>query len=391
MRFYLSDRCVLRWLETPCVYDRLNDELYELDGKAFEFLTECASKGGGKAPAADRDFLDYCLSEGILTEESPGRENPPPCKSPEPSLRYLELQVADRCNLKCRHCYIGKPGNRELTVEQVDRVLDEFEEMQGLRLLITGGEPLMHSRFDEIAARLPDHGFRKVLFSNGVLLDRAALKDLNVDEIQFSVDGLEGGHEILRGKGTYRKVLRSVEESLSAGIAVSVATMIHRGNLGEFEGMERLFKGLGVRDWTVDVPCVTGALTENPLLQVPPEAAGVFLRYGYGAGLHGGGRGYACGLHLMSVLADGNAAKCSFYAHSPVGSIDEGLRTCWSRVVPIPLSELRCAEGSCRVIESCRGGCRYRAGLAHGDSAAGPVSRERDYCKCYQYDIIDKA
>jgi len=33
--------------------------------------------------------------------------------------------------------------------------------------------------------------------------------------------------------------------------------MIHPGNRGDFDAMERLFKSLGVKDWTVDVPCAT--------------------------------------------------------------------------------------------------------------------------------------
>jgi radical SAM protein with 4Fe4S-binding SPASM domain len=390
MRYYLSERSVLRWLEMPCVYDRVNDELYELDERAFEFLRECASARGGDPRAADRDFLDYCLGEGLLTGELPRHAVPPLIKSPEPSLRYLELQITNRCNLKCRHCYLGKTRGRELTAGQIRTALVQFEEMQGLRLLISGGEPLMHSGFDEIVAQLPAYRFRKVLFTNGLLLDRTRIDSLNVDEIQFSVDGLEEGHEILRGRGTYRMVMRSLEDALSAGVAVSVATMVHRGNMSDFNEMELLFRGLGIRDWTVDVPCVSGNLSDNPLLQVSSDVAGPFLRYGFGEGLHGGGEGYACGLHLMAVLADGKAAKCSFFAPSPVGSLHEGLRACWARVRPMPLSQLRCADVSCPALDSCRGGCRYRAGLMDGE-AGGSLSTARDYCKCYEYDIIREA
>jgi radical SAM protein with 4Fe4S-binding SPASM domain len=82
----------------------------------------------------------------------------------------------------------------------------------------------------------------------------------------------------------------------------------------------------------------------------------------------------------MSVMADGKVAKCSFYSDRSVGRIEEGLRICWQRIRHIRLDELRC---ECEYIESCRGGCRYRACLL-GD----PLGK--DLYRCALYGIIDK-
>lgn len=395
MTCYLSPHCVLKWLETPSVYDLFADELYELDREAFSFLQACAAPGGGDGSAVDKAFLDYCIGEGIIGAVPCRRERPPVRPSPAPSLRYLELQITDRCNLQCGHCYIGRSGDRELPLDALTRVLDEFETVQGLRLLITGGEPLLHRRFDDINRLLPRYAFRKVLFTNGLLLDRARMRDLAVEEVQFSVDGMEQGHDALRGQGAYRKVMRAVEETLAEGLSVSVATMVHRGNLHEFDAMEARFTALGIKDWTVDAPCAAGSLKEHSLVQVSPREAGRYLNYGFGAGLHGGGEGFACGLHLLSVLADGRIAKCAFYADAPLGTLAEGLQECWSRLVPVKLADLECAALSCAVIEQCRGGCRYRAAVTGSeDSYAGTgerpdaLSMRRDLYRCHAYDII---
>ncbi|HWR88918.1 MAG TPA: radical SAM protein [Dissulfurispiraceae bacterium] len=378
MRHYLSDRCVLKWLEEPSVYDIENDELYEVDDSAFAFLQGCASDEGCDGTQADSSFIDDCLSEGILTERRVAVRRPHLLKSPVPSLRYLELQVTTKCNLRCRHCYIGKPSDRELPVDSLRRVLREFEEMQGLRLLITGGEPLLHSSFQEFNDDLPFYAFRKVLFTNGLLLRKNLIRGLNVDEIQFSVDGMEHGHEALRGKGTYGKVMDRIGDTLSEGMSVSVATMVHQENLEEFDRMDLLFRGMGIRDWTVDVPCVSGSFAENALLQVPPEIAGPYFSYGFGGGLHGGGKGYGCGLHLASVLADGTVAKCAFYGDKPAGKVSGGLRAAWGRVRPVRLDELECARISCGAIDVCRGGCRFRAETSLGQG-------RRDPFKCAAY------
>ena len=368
----------MKWLETPSLYQIKTDELYELDDASFEFLKKCGSEDG--CQSEDREFIDYCLTEGLLTTKKVSAKQPPLIKSPVPSLRYLELQITDQCNLRCRHCYIGEKPPQNLSVNQITEVLREFEEMQGLRVMVTGGEPLLHSDFDALNDLLPDFSIRKVLFTNGLLLNKNLLGRLNVDEIQISIDGLEEAHDALRGKGTFKKAVRSVRLAKEQGFEVSVATMVHAKNLGDFDEMEKLFAGLEIRDWTVDVPCTTGRLEKSSEFQVPPENGGKYLRYGYGAGLHAGATGFGCGLHLLSVMADGKVAKCTFYADRPVGSINEGLRQCWERTVPIALKDLACA---CEYLEACRGGCRYRAELL-GD----PLGK--DLYKCFSYDILKK-
>ena len=383
MKYYLSAGFALKLLETPSVYHIREDELYELDDSAFQFLKRCSDPDGCDDCTADSKFVEYCLSEGILTTGPVAVNRPLLLKAPSPSLRYMEFQITDRCNLKCKHCYIGVSGNNDLSIQDIRPILDEFEEMQGLRLLITGGEPLLHGRFNEFNSLLPQYNFRKILFTNGLLLDKALLKALNVDEIQFSVDGMEHGHDALRGKGTYRLVRQRIAEVMDAGLTVSAATMVHMKNLGEFGEMDALFRELGIKDWTVDVPCAAGRAKDDPLFQTSPEIGGKYFNYGFGGGLHSGGQGFACGLHLLSVLADGNISKCAFYSDSPVGNIKEGLRNAWEKTGHIKLAQLECHARSCKLINTCRGGCRYRAETM--GSSLG-----RDFYKCHSFDILMK-
>src|SRR4030043_894605 len=321
MKYFLTRDTVIKRLETPSIYHIEKDDLYELDNESFEFLQNCASQessefGVRSLKKALRAFIDYCLKEGILTTERVSVKRPPLIKSPDPSLRYLELQITNKCNLKCKHCYIGdnnppsppfRKGGKggfeklsskqyfsELSVKQIRKVLHEFEQMQGLRVLITGGEPLIHGGFKEINEMLPEFFVRKVLFTNGLLLNKKVLKKLNFNEIQISVDGLEGAHDLLRGKGTFKRAIEAVKLSIDSGFEVSVSTMVHSKNLGEFDELERLFKDMGIKDWTVDIPCITGRLQENPEFQINPEQGGKYFRYGYGKRLHAGASGFAC-------------------------------------------------------------------------------------------------
>jgi len=386
VKYFLSGKHVLRHLEKPCVYCSSTDELYELDEAGFDFLRSCAIPGGCDSSRADADFIDFCISEGILTVDPVSLDRPLIIQSPIPSLRYLELQITNRCNLRCRHCYIGGTDNSELSITQLKSVLDEFEAMQGLRLLITGGEPLMHSRFSELNYMLPAYSFRKILFTNGLLLKQDQLNNLHVDEIQISVDGMERGHDAMRGAGTFRIVIQNLKLAVEAGFAVSISTMIHRENLTEFDEMEALFKSIGIRDWTVDVPCCEGRLMENDSLYMPPEIGGKLMRFGFGGGLHEGAVGYGCGLHLAAVIANGEICKCAFYAEHSAGTIRDGLAKAWAGIRPVNLEELECAKASCDMINECRGGCRYRASLSCGQQVG--TGLERDLYKCFHYGIM---
>jgi len=377
MTYYLAPDACLKWLETRSVYQTTSDELYELDDQSFDFLRNCSLQSG--CVSGEREFITYCLQEGILATKPSQIPRPPVLPAPEPSLRYLELQITDRCNLRCKHCYIGDSSSHELSPEQIRNILKEFEEMQGLRVLITGGEPLLHSDFQSVNSMLTGFMVRKVLFSNGLLITGTLLDNLHVDEIQISIDGLEHAHDSLRGEGSFLKAMDAIALCVKKGFEVSVSTMVHAGNLDDFDHMHKMFMDIGIRDWTVDVPCVSGRLADNPGFQVPPAQGGKYLSYGFGSGLHGGSKGFGCGLHLMSVLADGNVAKCTFYADKSAGTISDGLRECWKRIVPVRLADLAC---DCAYLEACRGGCRYRAELL--GNAAG-----KDLYRCFLYDIIN--
>jgi len=365
----------LKNLEEPYLYDIKNDDLYELGQDAFQFLLRCSQ---GKKPVVrkkeDEEFIQYCLSENLIHwSNAPHQKKQFVRRSPIPSLRYIELQLTDRCNLQCRHCYLGESAHQDLSFAQVLRVMEEFEEMQGLRLLLSGGEPLVHPEFWRLNDLLMDYDFRSVLLSNGNLITKEVAKKLRVHEVQVSLDGMKEGHEMLRGGGTFRKALKAIDHLQEAGIQLSVATMIHKGNLKEFDSLASLLESKRIKEWNVDVPCMEGRLKENENLCPSPVEAGPLLNYGFGGGMHASKKSYGCGAHLCAILSDRHVAKCGLFAQYPVGSIGEGLRVCWERVPRIQLKELTC---NCSVLEGCRGGCRYRAKLRGG-------ILEPDVFQCY--------
>jgi len=329
----LADGCSLRRLDTACVYDKAADELYEVDDKGFEFLGRCDGTKTTRELGGDPEFVGYCLKKGIITAlQQPFKRYFNSGISPRMSLRYLEIHITSRCNLRCRHCYLGDKEGRDLELMRVFSVFDQFDRLQGLRMLITGGEPMLHKGFWYINERLRDYGFSSVLLTNGSLINREAANRLKAHEAQVSVDGMQASHDALRGEGSFSKALQAIESMVSAGIKVAVATMATTLNKGEMDEMRALMESLGVAGWTVDAPSPSGRFKENSELMLPPEEAAPCLSYGFGGGHHGSPEGYACGAHLCAVGPAGQVAKCGFYIDRPAGDIKEGLGTCWERI-----------------------------------------------------------
>ncbi|MBN1841953.1 MAG: radical SAM protein [Deltaproteobacteria bacterium] len=371
----LSPNCALKHLEKPYVYDIRNDELYEVDQKGFDFLTKCDGRRLFSELPVDKDFLEICLKEELVViGPRQSRRHFTLRPSPAPSLRYLELQLTSRCNLKCRHCYLGEPKKAELPLSQVLSVLEEFEEMQGLRMLFSGGEPLLYPDLSALNEALPGYAVRKVLLTNGTLITEENYSDwCHFDEIQFSLDGLKEGHDAIRGPGTFEQTMRGIEAAGRNNMPLSIATMVHRHNLKEFDALSDWIEKLGVVEWNIDVPCATGRLVENPDFSVAPEAGARFLKYATGGSYHGTDEPFACGYHLCTITAEGDILKCGFFKETPLGSLKEGLEISWGRMKPIPLSQLECA--SCPYLLECKGGCRFRA--------ESPLGKDPVMCALY--------
>jgi radical SAM protein with 4Fe4S-binding SPASM domain len=375
----LTPHSVLKNLEEPYLYNIEKDELYELNADAYRFLRQICQGIDPPIREEDEEFIRFCLSENLIAfSETPLKRKVALNPSPIPSLRYLELQMTDRCNLQCRHCYIGEGSHQDLSKKQIQKVLEEFEEIQGLRLLISGGEPLLHPHFWEINDILRNYAFRSVLLSNGTLITKEVANKLHVHEVQISLDGMKEGHESLRGRGTFEKAMAAIDHLQQANTRVSVATMIHRRNLSEFDQLALFLQSKHIEEWNVDVPCVEGRLKNHQDFWVSPPEAGLYLNYGYGGGFHGSTKNSTCGAHLCAIITNGTVCKCGLFSDEPVGSIEEGLRTCWARIPRIALKDLTC---KCPVMEECRGGCRYRA-KTQGDSF------QPDLFQCYARGVL---
>ncbi len=375
----LANHVVLRVLEHPVLYDFVNDELYELENHEYQWIQYFTSSSSlnqllSQFNDSREDFLAFfneLKNEGLIElKEEKASEHLfySVDQSTLPSLRTLLLHVTTKCNLTCLHCYLDKSAPIELDLQILLEIVRQFDQMQGLKLLISGGEPLFHSKIFEFLEKIRDYKIRKILLSNGLLIDKEIaerLKDL-VYEVQISIDGIKSHDRFRDMKGAFERSIAAIKTLQSFDIRVSVATMVHKDNIDELPELEQILKEMKIESWMLDAPSPSGDFLDNLDLQASVEDAAKALKeYGWGYTFEDSSNIYACGAHLAAIMSNGDVAKCGFFADQPVGNIyTDPLASCWEKIKDSwiwGLDALNCSELDCPHLADCRGGCRFRA------------------------------
>jgi radical SAM protein with 4Fe4S-binding SPASM domain len=116
----------------------------------------------------------------------------------------VEISLTKNCNQNCFHC--SNEGNKNKGYFKLD-YLDEILKMQPAYIVLTGGEPFLHSNLSEIVKKAKCNGAILRICSNGTLLqrlyDNPSLYNLldDLDIIQISFDAADSI--------TYKKIRRA--------------------------------------------------------------------------------------------------------------------------------------------------------------------------------------
>ncbi|NDV65929.1 radical SAM/SPASM domain-containing protein [Bacteroides sp. 224] len=143
----------------------------------------------------------------------------------------IYLLLTERCNLNCKMCIRGHKHSYELTLNMLDNIKG-IQEFQNHDIVITGGEPTLCHDFEKIVHRLADIAKTVSICSNG-------MNDFFVHEdffksnmrVQISLDGTEYAHDLIRGKGTYQKIINTITKLDNLSVPYIVATVVSRKNV----------------------------------------------------------------------------------------------------------------------------------------------------------------
>ena len=193
-----------------------------------------------------------------------------------PRLKYLFLELTDRCNLSCRHCGSSCTANNHtyLSFEKIREVLlqvaDAYEARE-IMICITGGEPFLHPNVCDIVRFARECGFSAGITSNGTLIDEEtarAVVSSGLKTIAISVDGLADSHDRFRNQeGSFDKAIRGIRNLKTNGADPQIITVVHPGNIHTLQQMFELFQREEISSWRlVNVDPIGRARVDSDIL-----------------------------------------------------------------------------------------------------------------------------
>jgi radical SAM protein with 4Fe4S-binding SPASM domain len=164
-----------------------------------------------------------------------------------------EIELTERCNNNCVHCYINLAANdeeakkRELSFEEIRDIVDETVEMGCLWWLITGGEPLLREDFADIYLYLKKKGLLTSVFTNATLITpelMSLFKKYPPRELEITVYGItqETYERITRTPGSFEAFMKGINLLQKENVPFTLKAMALRSNINELEAIKDFCK-----------------------------------------------------------------------------------------------------------------------------------------------------
>lgn len=175
-------------------------------------------------------------------------------------LRYLFIEITQRCNLKCLHCGSDCTKDTQLDELSTKEWVDFFEYLpknfdpKELVLVVTGGEPLCCPNLERILQAIHNNHLAWGMVSNGYGLTKRKLDMLlrtGLSSMTISLDGTRAPHDWLRGlQGSYDRAVDAIARVAQARLPFfDVVTCVNPHNLNELDKVQEVLVKNGVKQW----------------------------------------------------------------------------------------------------------------------------------------------
>ncbi len=184
-----------------------------------------------------------------------------------------------RCNSACTFCYSHNtgPGNkdRDITIKDFRSYLGDRGLSGKDRVIINGGEPLMHPGFMDLINFLLPIGCEVLIYTNGRLLDRFDLSALS-QRFRFviPIHGDEKCHDgITRTKGSLAQAIRGIESLDGLRCTCDLKVILNHQTVYQQAKFDSLLLTIGTLKYNGNLHLTHMAHTRNAMMNhIPPLA-----------------------------------------------------------------------------------------------------------------------
>jgi radical SAM protein with 4Fe4S-binding SPASM domain len=146
----------------------------------------------------------------------------------EPGRRKALLQITERCDLKCAHCFVSAThAGDDMSVSDMQVAFGRLEAARVSHVTLTGGEPFVHPNLIEIVELLAERHFSITICTNAVSVTQEQIQSLRRHDcvsVNVSLDGFSAdSHGRFRGDpGSFEVTKANTEKLAEAGLLKGV-------------------------------------------------------------------------------------------------------------------------------------------------------------------------
>ena len=171
-----------------------------------------------------------------------------------PLISSLQLELSSRCNERCIHCYIPndkKNHGIDMPLEKFKKIVDEFAEMGGIHITLSGGEALLHKDIIKMLYYCRHKDLKISVLSNLINLNNEeikAMKETNVSLVQVSLYSMDPEiHDFITTvKGSFKKTKEAIEKLVDADIPLQISCPLMKANKDGYKEVLKYAQSLKV-------------------------------------------------------------------------------------------------------------------------------------------------
>lgn len=186
---------------------------------------------------------------------------------PTYSLNSIYIYLTDRCNLKCRHCWIEPTYDKthgskesEVDIKYLKSTVSDAKSIGLSHVKLTGGEPFLRNDILDLIDFLHLHDITIDIETNGTFLNKDIVEKLmgnSVNQVSISLDGAsDKQHESMRGvAGCYQEALNGLSLLSESGITTQIIMSLYDGNAADIGKLADIASEMSI-----------GSLKINPIM-----------------------------------------------------------------------------------------------------------------------------
>jgi Fe-coproporphyrin III synthase len=186
-------------------------------------------------------------------------------------MPILILNVHSNCNCRCVMCDIWKRETREqIAVADLDRHRTSLRNLGVRQVVLSGGEPLLHSDLGKLCAFFKQENIHLTLLTTGLLLLKRS-HDVSTwfDDVIVSIDGPPEVHDAIRRvHGAFDLIAKGVAavQAQNPGLLITCRTTIQKANHGHLRDTAKAARRVGFDSISFLAADLTSQAFNRPLV-----------------------------------------------------------------------------------------------------------------------------